>query len=63
MDDAARAAVLAEQEAAMRQQLAHSNERKRPLDDGEGIEGGEGNYKVHCHASRRARSTTRTHDD
>lgn len=40
-------AVLAEQEAIARQQLAPGNERKRPLDEGEGDAERDGaHYKV-----------------
>lgn len=47
MDAAVQAAVLAEQEAIARQQLAPGNERKRPLDEGEGdAERDSAHYKV-----------------
>ena len=48
MDAAVQTAVLAEQEAIARQQLAPGNERKRPLDEGEGDAERDGaHYKVY----------------
>ena len=47
VDAAVQAAVLAEQEAAARQQLALGSERKRPLDEGDAERDG-----AHCKVCR-----------